>query len=113
MTTTEAAPTAIIGQRMLRREDPALLTGEARFTNDLVLPGALHLALARSPHAHARIVSIDTGRGQRRAGRGGRVHRRRPRGGVGRTDAVRLAGHRRHEEPAPLSAGHRQGVLRR
>lgn len=59
MTATEIAPAPVIGQRMLRREDPALLTGEARFTNDLDLPGALHLALVRSPHAHARIVSID------------------------------------------------------
>jgi len=54
------APTAVIGQRLLRREDPALLTGQARFTNDLHLPGALHLAVVRSPHAHARILSIDT-----------------------------------------------------
>ena len=44
---------------MLRREDPALLTGEAKYTNDLHLPGALHLALARSPYAHARILSVD------------------------------------------------------
>ena len=60
MTTTEAAPTTVIGQRRLRREDPALLTGEAKFTNDLAVPGALSLALVRSPYAHARIVSIDT-----------------------------------------------------
>ena len=60
MTTTEAAPTTVIGQRRLRREDPALLTGEAKFTNDLAVPGALNLALVRSPYAHARIVSIDT-----------------------------------------------------
>ena len=39
---TEAAPTGVIGTRMLRREDPALLTGEAKYTNDLNLPGALH-----------------------------------------------------------------------
>jgi carbon-monoxide dehydrogenase large subunit len=45
---------------MLRREDPALLTGEARFTNDLDVPGALHLAVVRSPYAHARITAIDT-----------------------------------------------------
>jgi carbon-monoxide dehydrogenase large subunit len=44
---------------MLRKEDPALLTGEAKFTNDLLIPGALHLALVRSPYAHARIVGID------------------------------------------------------
>ena len=61
MTATETPPvTAVIGQRMLRREDPALLTGEARFTNDLTIPGALHLAVVRSPYAHARIVSVDT-----------------------------------------------------
>ena len=60
MTTTEAAPTTVIGQRRLRREDPALLTGEAKFTSDLAVPGALNLALVRSPYAHARIVSIDT-----------------------------------------------------
>ena len=59
MTATEDAPagTAVIGQRLLRREDPALLTGEARFTNDLAIPGALHLAVVRSPYAHARIVA--------------------------------------------------------
>jgi carbon-monoxide dehydrogenase large subunit len=61
MTTTEAPPVAnpVIGQRRVRREDPALLTGEARFTNDLDVPGALYLALARSHHAHARIGAID------------------------------------------------------
>jgi len=66
MTTTEAPPEAapeatapFIGTRMLRREDPTLLTGEARFTDDLDLPGALHMAILRSPFAHARITSID------------------------------------------------------
>jgi aerobic carbon-monoxide dehydrogenase large subunit len=58
MTTTEAAP-GVIGQRLLRREDPALLTGEAKYTNDMHVPGALHLAVLRSPYAHARIVSVD------------------------------------------------------
>jgi carbon-monoxide dehydrogenase large subunit len=60
MTDTATRPTAVIGQRLLRREDPALLTGEARFTNDLDVPGALFLAVARSPYAHARISSVDT-----------------------------------------------------
>lgn len=59
MTITEAPPTGVIGTRMLRREDPALLTGEAKYTNDLAIPGALHLAIKRSEHAHARIVSVD------------------------------------------------------
>jgi carbon-monoxide dehydrogenase large subunit len=49
----------VIGTRRLRREDPALLTGEARFIDDFKVPGALWLACVRSPHAHARIGAID------------------------------------------------------
>ena len=59
MTVTEERPASVLGQRLLRREDPALLTGEAKYTNDLNIPGALHLALLRSPYAHARITSVD------------------------------------------------------
>ncbi len=51
--------TAVMGTRLLRREDPALLTGEARFVADLAVPGALHVALVRSPMAHGRIASVD------------------------------------------------------
>src|SRR5262249_46045617 len=50
----------VLGTRMLRKEDAELLTGEARFVDDLSVPGALHVALVRSPHAHARIRSINT-----------------------------------------------------
>ncbi|SNY54450.1 aerobic carbon-monoxide dehydrogenase large subunit [Paractinoplanes atraurantiacus] len=46
--------------RMLRKEDPRLLRGRGRFTDDVQLPGMLHLAILRSPFAHARIVGIDT-----------------------------------------------------
>jgi carbon-monoxide dehydrogenase large subunit len=59
MTVTDDRPSAVLGTRLLRREDPALLTGEAKYTNDLDLPGALHLAVLRSPYAHARIISVD------------------------------------------------------
>ena len=64
VSTTETAPrtTTVIGQRLTRKEDPALLTGEARFTADLDVPGALYLAVVRSPYAHARITSVDTSR---------------------------------------------------
>ena len=49
-----------VGQSIPRVEDPALLTGCGRFIDDLgVRPGTLHAAILRSPHAHARIVSID------------------------------------------------------
>jgi aerobic carbon-monoxide dehydrogenase large subunit len=45
---------------MLRKEDRRLVRGRGRFTDDLQLPGMLHLAILRSPVAHARIVSVDT-----------------------------------------------------
>ncbi len=51
---------ASVGTRRLRKEDPRLLTGEGRYVDDLVIPGALWLAFVRSPFAHARITSIDT-----------------------------------------------------
>ena len=50
-----------IGQSVSRFEDPRLLRGEGCYVNDLSLPGQVHLFFLRSPHAHARIVSIDVG----------------------------------------------------
>ena len=48
-----------VGRRTKRADAPERLTGRLRFTNDLLLPGALHVRFVRSPHAAARIVSID------------------------------------------------------
>lgn len=45
--------------RMLRKEDPRFVRGLGRFCDDVQLPGTLHLAILRSPHAHARIVGVD------------------------------------------------------
>ncbi len=59
MTITEMPVRTVLGQRLLRKEDPALLTGEAKFTSDMVVPGALHMAVLRSPYGHATINSID------------------------------------------------------
>src|SRR5688572_13616701 len=55
----EVAMATVLGQRMLRREDPPLLTGEARFVDDLAVAGAAWVTLVRSPHARARIRAID------------------------------------------------------
>ena len=48
------------GARVTRLEDPELLTGRGLFVDDVKLPGTLHAAFVRSPHAHARIRGIDT-----------------------------------------------------
>jgi carbon-monoxide dehydrogenase large subunit len=50
----------IIGSSIKRREDPALITGRGKYTDDLKIQGMLHAAIVRSPHAHARIRGIDT-----------------------------------------------------
>ncbi len=60
--------TGVLGQRLLRREDAEILTGEAKFIDDLAIPGALWLALVRSPVARARIRSIDTSAAQESPG---------------------------------------------
>lgn len=48
-----------IGQPVLRFEDPRLLRGQGRYINDVNLPGQVHAVFVRSPHAHAKIKSID------------------------------------------------------
>ena len=52
--------TRIFGSGIRRREDPRLITGGATYTDDVRLPGMLYAAMLRSPHAHAKINSIDT-----------------------------------------------------
>jgi carbon-monoxide dehydrogenase large subunit len=49
----------IFGSGIKRREDPRLLTGQAKYTDDLTLPGTVHMAVVRSPYAHARIKKIE------------------------------------------------------
>src|SRR5260221_6890772 len=48
-----------IGQAVSRFEDPRLLRGQGRFINDVNLPGQAYTVFVRSPHAHARIHSIN------------------------------------------------------
>ena len=50
-----------VGQAVRRREDERFLTGAGRYLDDIVLEDMCHAAVVRSPHAHARIVSIETG----------------------------------------------------
>lgn len=56
------------GAPVKRNEDARLLAGRAQFVDDVRLPGMLHAAFVRSPHAHARIVAIDVARARAREG---------------------------------------------
>ncbi|HZX95129.1 MAG TPA: molybdopterin cofactor-binding domain-containing protein [Myxococcales bacterium] len=49
----------LFGASIKRREDPRLITGKGAYVDDVRIPGTLTAAFVRSPHAHARIVSID------------------------------------------------------
>lgn len=50
----------VLGQSIKRREDPRLITGEAKYLDDLQMAGLAHAAILRSPFAHAKIKSINT-----------------------------------------------------
>ena len=49
-----------VGARIKRREDPSLIRGLGQYVDDVKLPDLLHVAILRSPYAHAKIKSIDT-----------------------------------------------------
>ena len=56
---TDARAIRYIGQSLRRREDFKLITGKGRYVDDVKLPGMLHMAVLRSPHAHAVINRVD------------------------------------------------------
>jgi aerobic carbon-monoxide dehydrogenase large subunit len=55
----EQGPNSTVGKSVCRVEDPALLTGQATFVDDVALPGTLSAAFVRSPHGHANVSKID------------------------------------------------------
>ena len=58
MTTVEETP-AEVGKARTRKEDARLITGQTNWTDNMTLPGLVHIAFVRSPYAHARITSVD------------------------------------------------------
>jgi carbon-monoxide dehydrogenase large subunit len=59
---------ALVGSSVKRPDDPRLLAGRGRYVDDIVLPRMVHVAFARSPHAHARIVGLDVEAARRSPG---------------------------------------------
>jgi carbon-monoxide dehydrogenase large subunit len=59
MSTDAQAAAPELGKARTRKEDARLLTGQTNWTDNIVLPGLLHMAFVRSPFAHARITSVD------------------------------------------------------
>jgi carbon-monoxide dehydrogenase large subunit len=67
-TQVEETTTSLMGARMKRVEDPGMITGTAKYIDDLRLPGMAHVAILRSPYAHARIKGIDTAKAEAHPG---------------------------------------------
>ncbi len=67
VSTNGAPQTGHVGRALRRKEDPRLITGRARYVDDISLPGTLWAAIVRSPEAHAKITSIDTSAAKERA----------------------------------------------
>jgi nicotinate dehydrogenase large molybdopterin subunit len=57
---TETADGEVIGKNVRRVDAPSKVSGRLKYAGDMTMPGMLHVQVLRSPHAHARIVSIDT-----------------------------------------------------
>ncbi len=60
MTAVADAPATEIGRDRRRKEDQRLITGRTRWTDNFTFPGMLHIAMVRSPFAHAKITNVDT-----------------------------------------------------
>ena len=60
MTTVERPEYKVIGTRPIRPDGVEKVTGKAQYGADIQLPGLIHGRILRSPHAHAKILSIDT-----------------------------------------------------
>jgi carbon-monoxide dehydrogenase large subunit len=58
-TITEVEVGRVVGAPVKRKEDPKLLTGRARYIDDISVPGMVWMAVVRSPYAHARINGVD------------------------------------------------------
>ena len=55
---TESTSGRFTGRSVRRQEDPRLLRGQGAYVSDLTRPGLLHMAILRSPHAHARLDGL-------------------------------------------------------
>src|SRR5438105_7131736 len=64
----EPTTTSVMGARMKRVEDPRMITGAAKYLDDLKLPGMAYVTVLRSPYAHARINGIDTSKAEAHPG---------------------------------------------
>ena len=98
-----------VGTRPIRHDGLDKVTGRANYGADFSLPGMLHGVVLRSPHAHARIVSIDTAAAEAMPGVGAIVTGKRHSENDGHRPARRRRARPRRHGRQPARA--RQGAL--
>jgi carbon-monoxide dehydrogenase large subunit len=62
VTDVESPSGRYVGTRERKQGGDRFLTGRTQYVNDIVLPGTVYMSVVRSPHAHARIASVDLSR---------------------------------------------------
>ena len=80
---------SVVGQSVYRTDANPKVTGRALHVGNIEMPGMLHVAVLRSPYAHARITRIEKSKAEAAAGRRRRVDRRGDREDAGRRSALR------------------------
>ena len=68
MTAVHETTAPEVGKARTRKEDARLITGQTNWTDNLTLPGLVYVAFLRSPHAHARITSVDVSQAKQASG---------------------------------------------
>src|SRR6478672_11450781 len=68
MATTIIKPETLVGKRIRRKEDPRLITGTATYVDDIQMPGMHHACILRSPHAAAKIRSLNVDAARQHSG---------------------------------------------
>ncbi len=96
-----------IGQPLRRKEDGRFLRGQARYVDDLRLPGMLHLVVVRSPYAHARVLEVRTDAARSVPGVVAVVTARDLEGKVGHYALAGVEGTKVEQVPHPVLAGER------
>ncbi len=89
-----------IGASVVRKEDKRFITGKGRYVDDIKLQGMTHAHFIRSPHAHAKVKSIDSSAALKMPGVVARAHRPADRRRQGRQPHLRLGHHLQGRQPA-------------
>ena len=107
----DSGESKMIGAAVKRREDPRLVTGEGKYTDNVLLRGMTYMAVLRSPHARARIRNVDTSKAEEHPEVLTVLAGEELQSAV-QAAAAPYRSPASHERQDPLAHGHRRGEIR-